>query len=231
MTGLPSLHQRIARCQSDQRARPVFVCCFGDSNTRGWGNESIQYRESYPTRLIEALHDRYPGCPFNGINSGEPGDTVTQALGRLERDVLRYEPDLTIVAFGVNDAMGGLEQLPLFERSLRTAMTAILTRSAVIVLTPNMMATCVTPLAPDPYQDVIDAYIAVQTGGVLDAYVTVIRTVASEMDVPVADAYRTWREMEATGVNTTRLLANGINHPFGHAHESTKNSGVSGCYL
>jgi hypothetical protein len=45
-----------------------------------------------------------------------------------------------------------------------------------------------------------------------------MRAVASELDVPLADAYRRWQELAAAGVDTTLLLANGINHPFGHAH-------------
>jgi len=40
------LRERIARCQADYRERPIFVCFLGDSNTCGWGNESIQQREA-----------------------------------------------------------------------------------------------------------------------------------------------------------------------------------------
>ncbi len=195
--------------------RPVFVCFFGDSNTLGWGDGSIQYREAYPTRVIAALHDRHPTCPFVGINAGKGGDTLTAALGRMDRDVIRHAPDLTVLAFGINDVGGGREQLPAFEASLRAALSALLAHTDVVVLTPNMAATRRTHLVDPRYPDALDALIALQTGGVLDAYVQVMR---ATMGVPVADAYRIWRDMAAAGVDTTLLLANGINHPFGHAH-------------
>lgn len=218
MKDLHDFHARIARCQENNSERPVFVSFFGDSNTRGWGNGSIQYREAFPSRLIEALHERYPGCAFNGINSGVAGDTLTEALERLERDVLRYTPDLVIICFGLNDAMKGLNHLPQFEESLRTTLRIIRTQSAVVLLTPNMMATHANALVPQPYQEIIDTYITVQTQGILDAYVQTMYMVASEVHVPLADTYRLWKQMEASGIDTTLFLANGINHPFGHAH-------------
>jgi len=215
---LTGFYERIARCQADYHERPIFICFFGDSNTRGWGNGSIQYRDAYPTRLLEALHDYYPGCTFNGINSGIAGNTLTQALGRIERDVLRYEPDLVIIAFGLNDSMAGQEHLPQFRASLRTAIQTIRARSAVVLLTPNMMATRTNDLVPVPYREAIYDFIRVQTNGILDEYVNAVRITARDLSVPLADTYRTWQQMAASGIDTTRLLANGINHPYGYAH-------------
>ncbi len=216
---LQHFHSRIVAYQRDPTQRPVVVCCLGDSVTRGWGHGSILYREAYPTRLIAALHDRYPGCAFQGINAGVGGDTITRALDRLERDVTRYEPDLTIVCFGLNDAMGGPGQLPQFTASLRTASERIgATGSAIILLTPNMMATYRSELIAAAFTTSVEDFIMAQNAGVLDAYVAAMRQVALEQDIPLADAYAIWQAMAAEGVDTTALLANGINHPFGHAH-------------
>jgi lysophospholipase L1-like esterase len=215
---LHAFYERIARCQADYRERPILVCFFGDSNTAGWGNESIQHREAYPTRVIAALHDLHPRCPFNGLNSGVAGDTLTQAMDRIDRDVLRYEPDLTVIAFALNDAMGGAAALPAYRDSLSRAIDRIRPRSAIVLLTPCMMATRPTPIVPVQWQDAIGEFVRVQTSGTLDIFVDAMRQAAREHDVLLADAYRTWQELAAAGVDTTSLLANGINHPFGAGH-------------
>jgi len=164
------------------------------------------------------LHERYPRCLFNGINSGIAGDTISQAIERIDRDVLRYAPDLTIIAFALNDAMSGRVGLPLYQTSLRRAVELIRPHSAVILLTPCMMASRATPLVSLQYQEMIQDFVAVQTSGILDTYVDAMRGIATDMDVPLADAYRLWRAQASAGVDTTLLLANGLNHPFGHAH-------------
>lgn len=215
---LDPFYQRIARCQQDYAERPIFICFFGDSNTAGWGNESIMHREAYPARVIAALHDQHPRCLLNGINSGVAGDSMTAALGRIERDVLRYAPDLSVIAFALNDAMSGPEALPRYRDSLRRAIDLIRPHSAVVLLTPCMMATRPTSILPVQWQGAINDFVRVQTDGTLDAYVDAMRDVARERDVLLADAYRTWQEMAAAGMDTTALLANGINHPFGAAH-------------
>jgi acyl-CoA thioesterase I len=132
--------------------------------------------------------------------------------------VLRYAPDLTIIAFGLNDAMGGTETLPRFRDSLHSAIDQISPQSVVVLLTPCMMATRATPIVPVQWQDAIHDFVRVQTSGTLDAFVDTIRAVAQERGVLLADAYRTWQDMAAVGVDTTALLANGINHPTGAAH-------------
>lgn len=215
---LRAFYERIARCQSDYRERPVCVCFFGDSNTAGWGNESIQHREAYPARVIAALHDLHPRCLFNGINSGVAGDSMAQALERIDRDVLRYQPDLTVIAFALNDAMGGMGALPAYRASLNRAIDRIEPHSPVMLLTPCMMATRPTPIVPVQWQDAIGEFVRVQASGTLDAFVDAMREVARERDALLADAYRTWQDMAAAGVDTTALLANGINHPFGAGH-------------
>lgn len=43
----------------------------------------------------------YPGVPVQFINAGISGDNAPSGLQRLERDVLAYHPDLTVVCFGL----------------------------------------------------------------------------------------------------------------------------------
>jgi hypothetical protein len=87
-----------------------------------------------------------------------------------------------------------------------------------MLLTPCMMATRATPIVPVQFQDAIRDFTRTQTSGALDAYVGAMRDMVRETGVLLADAYRSWQDMTARGVDTTALLANGINHPFGGAH-------------
>ena len=52
-----------------------------------------------------------------------------------------------------------------------------------------------------------------------EVYVQGLRDVAFELKVPLADAYAEWKELEQKGVDTTALLANGMNHPNADLHK------------
>jgi acyl-CoA thioesterase-1 len=78
------------------------IICFGDSLTEGIGaNEG----EDYPAVLTQKL-----GIAV--INAGHRGDTTSQALTRIRRDVLEKNPRLVIVLLGGNDF---LRQVPVGE--------------------------------------------------------------------------------------------------------------------
>ena len=78
------------------------VVCLGDSLTEGVGADK---GEDYPSILARRL--AYPV-----INSGRRGETSSDALVRIEADVLAHNPRLVIVLLGGNDF---LQQIPLSE--------------------------------------------------------------------------------------------------------------------
>ncbi|MFA6349947.1 MAG: GDSL-type esterase/lipase family protein [Candidatus Omnitrophota bacterium] len=69
------------------------IICFGDSITFGYG---VTKAESYPTALAAMVN-----IPV--INEGIDGDTSTEALQRLDSDVISRDPLLVIVELGGND--------------------------------------------------------------------------------------------------------------------------------
>lgn len=217
---LTDVYARIRTCQADGTQRAVTICFLGDSNTRGMAIDPDCTLRAYPARVLAELADRYAPCSFTGIDSGIPGDTMTGALTRIEDDVLRYAPDLTIIAFALNDAVhGGIEGVITYRQSLHTALDRILPTSAVILLSPCMMATRVTARIPLANRADMSVILATQNAGILDAYVDALRAVARDRQVPLADAYALWQALAHDGVDTTAMLANGINHPFGYAHD------------
>jgi lysophospholipase L1-like esterase len=69
------------------------IICFGDSLTFGYGAAP---GEDYPTALSKLTQ-----IPL--INAGIDGDTSTEALRRIDSDILQRNPLLVIIEFGGND--------------------------------------------------------------------------------------------------------------------------------
>ena len=68
------------------------------------------------------------------------------------------------------------------------------------------------------YQMISTGVIGAQNSGRMDRYVEAEKKVARELHIPVADAYAVWKQMASEGVDTTAMLANGMNHPTPEAH-------------
>jgi lysophospholipase L1-like esterase len=75
------------------------IVCFGDSLTAGHGAAVPGVDD--PQRAYPAYLEKRLGRPV--INAGVSGDTTFDALERLERDVLAYNPSIVIIEFGAND--------------------------------------------------------------------------------------------------------------------------------
>ena len=76
------------------------IVCFGDSITFGYG---VAQGQDYPAALAKMLN-----APV--INGGVDGETSSEAMGRLNKDVLEKEPLLVLIEFAGNDF---LEKIPL----------------------------------------------------------------------------------------------------------------------
>ena len=83
----------------DTGASDKIIICIGDSNTFGWNHI---YRHSYPVLLENNLKSQT--VEVKVINCGIGGDTVSDGMRRLRRDVLFFKPDFTIINLGTNDA-------------------------------------------------------------------------------------------------------------------------------
>src|SRR5689334_25221040 len=84
---------------------PVTIVALGDSNTElTWHTAG---RLNWVGLLQYALFEKLGSNHAMVINAGRCGDTAVGALVRLDRDVIRFQPDLVIVAFGMSDAGQG----------------------------------------------------------------------------------------------------------------------------
>lgn len=214
------------------KKHPALTVAFlGDSVTQGCfeiyktGENSIEtvfdYKSAYSTRVREILNILYPSVQINIINSGISGDNVVNGEVRLEEDVLKYNPDIVVVSFGLNDSVGGLENLPKYKAALNSIFTRLKEKGIeIIFLTQNFMNTKTAPafLFDDFFRGLSETFAKVQNSGVLKAYFDCAKEVCKEHGVSVCDGYGIWEAMQNAGVDTTALLANNVNHPIREYH-------------
>ncbi len=213
------------KAQDNFNATPVTIAFLGDSVTQGCfelyttpdGNiETVFDKESaYHRYLDKILSVLYPTVPVSIINAGISGDRAPHGLERLERDVLRFQPDLTVVCFCLNDCTAGIDGL----ESFRAALAGIFERlraagSDIIFMTPNMMNTYISKeITDEAIRQAARDCQYLQNNGIMDAYLDTARKLCKEHGIAVCDCYAKWKKLAQYGADTTRLLANRINHP------------------
>ena len=194
----------------------VNIVCLGDSVTQGaFGPDEIKPEQGYVTKFAGMLHFLFPNQVFNVINSGIGGTTAAFATERFERDVIKFNPDLVLVMFGVNDFLDP----QLYKNSLRKIFKELTERKIpCIYITEHMMNTYVTNDTEDSLREYAAQTAEVQNNGIMDSLFEDGKKIAAEFSVPVCDMYSKWKSLNACGVDTTALLANGINHPLYEMH-------------
>ena len=195
---------------------PITIVAFGDSVTHGslrFGEKD--YETVYWNRLRKKILEVREYVPVNVINAGIGGITAKASVARMDKQVLAHSPDLIIICFGLNDVGGPLEDYLsalkiMFEKGAASG-------ADVIFMTPNMLNTYVSPdTAPEDlsYAAITAAY---QNSGRMDAYMSAAVKLAEEMKITVCDCYAEWKKLSQTQ-DTTKLLANRINHPTKEMH-------------
>ena len=194
---------------------PINIVVFGDSVTHGAVCGYFDYEGVYWNLLKKKLHAYRDYMPINMINAGIGGITAKDSLKRLDSQVLKHEPDLVIVCFGLNDVngelsdyLGALEEI--FDRLKKAECD-------VIFLTPNMLNTYVAEDTPAQWREYAHKTAEMQNSGRMDLYIAEAMKLAADMGVTVCDCYSKWKELSQTQ-DTTLLLANRINHPNEDMH-------------
>lgn len=218
---------KISAKAADLRNQPVPVIAFlGDSVTQGCfeiykkNDGTIETvfdgNSAYHCYLSQVLRMLFPNVPVVIVNAGISGDNVLGGLERLERDVLRHNPDLTVVCFGLNDAMNEQETPQSYAQGLMEIFNRLQERgSEVIFMTANHMndhISCHLDQDPD-FQGIAKAAMELQNSGKLREYFNKGKEAARACEVRVCDVYAMWDKLAANGVDTTHLLSNHINHP------------------
>ncbi len=215
-------------------SRPVTIGFLGDSVTNGCfevlpghpddgemaGEVYYDIPNSYSAKLYRILNTLYPRAQINIINAGISGDAAHGGLSRMERDLLPYKPDLTVVCFGANDCCGGEEGLPRFHDSLVEIIRKLREAgSEVILMTQHTICTQKHTMLQGKFlREFADKLIEIFNSGMYDRYVNTMRQVAEEENVPLCDANAKWMAMLNAGVEVNSLLSNYLNHPTRDLH-------------
>lgn len=178
----------------------IKIVCLGDSVTGVYYHTGGQ--RAYSEMLAIALQQLYPQQPITVVNAGISGNTTQNGLDRLDRDVLGKRPNLVTICFGLND----VARIPVAR--FRDNLVELVRRcrsagSGVLLCTPNaVIETTARPIAR------------------LEEYCETIRSVGSELKVPVCDFYAAGEAARKRNPFAWRLTMSDEIHPnmAGHKH-------------
>ena len=144
-------------------------------------------------------------------------------LARIQQDVLERKPDFCCVMFGTNDvtnAYKGDSALQEYEKNMKQILIRLRESNIeTVLMTPGMLCKHRVKGFWGFWWYIHRYFENLQKAGHMDAYVAKIREIANQLDIPIADAYAEWQLLESQGVDTTALLANGLNHPNAEMHK------------
>lgn len=194
-----SLPRTQAKLKSGQK---VTMVAFGDSITAG--GEATRPELIYWQRWADALKQKYPRAEIQAINGATGGDTTANGMARLEEKVIKRQPDLVLIAFGMNDhnIPGFGVPLETFRQNLRAMIDRVREHTpAEIIL--------VSAFPPNPKWHFGSHR--------MEQYANATEAVAREKNCAYADVYHNWQAI-AAAKKPEDLLGNNINHPndFGH---------------
>ena len=194
------LPRTLGRLSSSQT---MTICITGDSISEGYNASGFTgappFQAPYAV-LVTGAVEHATGSRVALHNLATAGWTSDDGLADADR-VAGLQPDLTIVAFGMNDA--GYAEAPTFAANISAIMTAVRAGS------PKCEFVLVSPMLPNPRWP----YPVMAR---FPAYRDALGTLCGS-GTALADVTSVWTDMLARK-SVHDLTGNGINHPndFGH---------------
>ena len=178
-----------------QKGEELTIAAIGDSFTYGWG-----VTKGYLCSLREMISDKYPGAKINLINGGSPGDTAKGGVYRVWQDVIRHNPDLVIIQFGLNDLYSGFGTEEFYQNLARIVKDIKeKTESEIILVTSTTVE--------DKEQNKI-----------IYTFYDQIVACGKEFKVPVVKVHEYWEKRIAMGSSFPFLVQNDGIHPNEAGH-------------
>ncbi|MCB1224349.1 MAG: exo-alpha-sialidase [Verrucomicrobiales bacterium] len=203
--------------------RPGGIIMFGDSTTAPRGSVRV-----YAAQVETALQSI--GSSLGVYNAGVSGNTTRDARKRLQADVLRHQPRIVVMQFGINDSAidvwktppAKAPRVPLdeFIDNCRAMIADIHNAKAKVILMTTNAVRWTSKLrelyGKPPYDpNVEDGFEA----AALAAYNQALRDLAKEMQVPLLDVRAAYSDFAATpGQTLNDLLLDGM-HPNDQGHQ------------
>jgi lysophospholipase L1-like esterase len=168
----------------------VTIVALGDSNTEITFH--LRGHLNWVGLLSEALFAAYGAGVCTMVNAGQCGSTARESLGRLDRDVLRFRPDLTILSLGLNDAGRGLGYLDEFRAQMREIIARVRKECGgeILIRTPNPVVTANG--LPRPPEQPHPGKVWEAPDRPVKEYSQALVDLARQEDCPVVDHYSLW---------------------------------------
>ena len=181
--------------------RVVNVIFHGHSVAAGYHKTpEVKPFESYPLLALGRIKANHPHAVMNAIVTAVGGENSVSGAARFEKDVLSMRPDVIFIDYALNDRRVPVAEV---EKSWRAMARAAKAKGVpVVFVTPTGAQDVKIGAADEP----------------LEIRAAIIRKVAAEEDVPVADVWAAWKAALAGGVKQEALLSQG-NHPNREGHE------------
>ncbi len=181
-------------------SRTLNLVFHGHSVPAGYARTpAVNTLQAYPHRVLCGIKDRYATAVVNVITTAIGGEQSEQGAARFEAEVLTHRPDVLFIDYALNDRTIGLERS---EKAWRSMIEAALARGVkVILLTPT----------PDLSEDIRS------DAAPLGAYAQMIRRLAAEYHVGLADSYACFRAKADAGEKMSSFMSQ-VNHPDARGH-------------
>lgn len=181
-------------------SRTLNLVFHGHSVPAGYARTpAVNTLQAYPHRVLCGLKDRYPTAVVNSIVTAIGGEQSEQGAARFEAEVLTHRPDVLFIDYALNDRTIGLERS---EKAWRAMIEAALAHGVKVVL--------MTP-TPDLSEDIRSDTAPLQ------GYAQMIRRLAAEYHVGLADSYACFRARAEAGEKIGSYMSQ-VNHPDARGH-------------
>lgn len=180
--------------------RTIHVVFHGHSVPAGYHKTpEVKPFESYPHLVHLKLKEQYPKAVINVITTAIGGETSIPGAARFERDVISLKPDLIFIDYALNDRRQPADKV---ENAWLEMITAAKKANVpVILLTPTGDSSAKLDNPEDP----------------LKQRAELIRKIAREQNVLLADVFAAWTAELEKGTPQTELLSQ-ANHPNLRGH-------------
>lgn len=149
---------------------PATVVFLGDSTTEQ--NNTTNGQPNHVGLLKSWLESKYGGLATI-VNAGISGNSISQMLGRLNKDVLSKNPDLVIICSSINDAIGTNKiSVAKYTEDYSRVIELILAENDcdIIIRTPNRVINPVSNTAIDPFVEISRTLASKYSVGLFDLY-------------------------------------------------------------
>ncbi len=161
--------------------------------------------EAYPQLVFQGLKKDHPFAVMNCIVTAIGGEDSLSGAARFEKDVLCHQPDVIFIDYALNDRRQPLDKVEAAWKSM--IRLAKQHKIPVVLITPTGDSNAKLNDPADP----------------LCQRAELIRKIAKEENVPLADVFAAWKAELAKGTPIGDLLSQS-NHPNLRGHTLAANA-------